>query len=171
MARSGMTLVGDWAKVLAHLGDLGGRITRELGQATVRLAADAPGDVREAMARATTPALHPFTVEQKGSNVPLVGGALERAVVARVEPGGLGVWVGVPAGSELSMIARVQEFGYTMQVTDRQRAYLHHQGLHLSPDTLYLVIPPRPFLRPGLAQVRARARRLYREALARALRG
>lgn len=39
--------------------------------------------------------------------------------------------------------------GCRIQVTDKMRAYLHKQGLHLKDSTKYITIPERSFLRNG----------------------
>lgn len=167
----GMTLSG-WSSARARFGALGERLrgafvaaNREAGPILVR-------HVREAMEAVVRPELHPFTAETKGSEKPLSGGAMEAAVTWRANflGSGGGVWVGLPAG-EMATIGRVHEFGVTIEVTDRMRGYLHAQGLHLAPDTLAVVIPPRPFLRPGIERARAELRRLYRARLRRAASG
>ena len=47
------------------------------------------------------------------------------------------------------MIATVHEFGCTIEVTDKMRAYLNSQGLHLKKDTKVINIPQRSFIRAG----------------------
>lgn len=49
--------------------------------------------------------------------------------------------------SHILMIARVQEFGCDIQVTEKMRAYLHHRGLHLRKETTSIHIPERSFIR------------------------
>ena len=44
-------------------------------------------------------------------------------------------------------LGAVHEFGATITVTEKMRAYLHSIGIHLKPDTLSIVIPARAFLR------------------------
>lgn len=46
-------------------------------------------------------------------------------------------------------IASIQEFGCTIPVTDKMRAYLHRNGLHLKESTTEIKIPERSFLRSG----------------------
>lgn len=46
-------------------------------------------------------------------------------------------------------LAAIHEYGCDIRVTPKMRAYLHHQGLHLSPDTTEIHIPERSFLRSG----------------------
>ena len=51
--------------------------------------------------------------------------------------------------SDLTMahLGAIHEFGATIQVTDKMRAYLHHIGIHLKPETTTITIPARSFLR------------------------
>ena len=44
-------------------------------------------------------------------------------------------------------LGAIHEFGATINVTDKMRAYLHHIGIHLKPETTTSVIPTRSFLR------------------------
>ena len=47
-------------------------------------------------------------------------------------------------------LGAVHEFGCTINVTEKMRAYLHHIGIHLRKDTTSVVIPTRSFLRMPL---------------------
>lgn len=51
--------------------------------------------------------------------------------------------------SDLTMahLGAIHEFGATIQVTDKMRAYLHYLGVHLKPETTTITIPARSFLR------------------------
>jgi len=51
------------------------------------------------------------------------------------------------ADSEMLTIANVHEYGCTINVTPKMRAYLHYMGLHLKPDTETINIPERSFIR------------------------
>lgn len=44
-------------------------------------------------------------------------------------------------------LAGIHEYGCTIRVTPKMRAYLHHQGLHLKDSTTVIKIPERSFLR------------------------
>jgi hypothetical protein len=46
--------------------------------------------------------------------------------------------------------ALIQEYGATIHVTDKMRAWFRHQGFPLRKDKTTIVIPPRPFLRTAL---------------------
>ena len=50
-------------------------------------------------------------------------------------------------GDKLLMIARVQEYGVKIEVTDKMRGYLASQGLFLRGDTQYITIPERSYVR------------------------
>ena len=94
-------------------------------------------------------ALSSFTKGRKGSSKPLIDkGDLVGSVTYQVIDSN-NVFVGVKKGKEVN-IAAVHEFGCTIGVTPKMRAYLHHLGLHLKASTQYINIPPRPFLRPVL---------------------
>jgi len=58
------------------------------------------------------------------------------------------VKVGVFSG-EHAWLAAIHEYGCTIPVTAKMRAYLHHIGVHLKPSTTQIVIPERSFLRAG----------------------
>jgi phage gpG-like protein len=51
--------------------------------------------------------------------------------------------------SDLTMahLGAIHEFGATIQVTEKMRAYLHHIGVHLKSETTTITIPARSFLR------------------------
>ena len=51
--------------------------------------------------------------------------------------------------SKMLMIARVQEYGVEIEVTEKMRIYLHVIGLHLKSDTDKITIPERSFIRAG----------------------
>jgi hypothetical protein len=48
---------------------------------------------------------------------------------------------------EIAKFAAVNEFGVKIRVTNKMRAYLHSEGLHLKSDTTEIVIPERSFIR------------------------
>lgn len=49
-------------------------------------------------------------------------------------------------GTSIGFIARVQNNGAYINVTDKQRAFLHYLGIHLKDSTGQIIIPPRPFM-------------------------
>lgn len=62
---------------------------------------------------------------------------------------GMKINVGYVKGGEMAWLASIHEYGCTIKVTPKMRAYLHHQGLHLKKTTKEIVIPERSFLRAG----------------------
>lgn len=50
---------------------------------------------------------------------------------------------------EMAWLAGIHEYGLHIKVTDKMRAYLHRQGLHLKKSTTEIIIPERSFLRTG----------------------
>ena len=61
---------------------------------------------------------------------------------------GSGVEVGVLKG-EQKWLAGIHEYGCDIPVTEKMRAFLHSQGLHLKDSTTHIHIPERSFLRTG----------------------
>lgn len=59
------------------------------------------------------------------------------------------VSVGVLGGGENALLASIHEYGCQILVTEKMRAYLHGQGLHLKKTTTHITIPERAFLRNG----------------------
>ena len=109
-----------------------------------------------------------LTIERKGSSKPLINhGDLVGSVTYQVIDS-KNIFVGVKKGKEAN-IAAVHEFGCTIGVTPKMRAYLHHQGVHLRASTQYIVIPPRPFLRPVLLgdKFKAKVAEIYIQAIER----
>lgn len=53
-------------------------------------------------------------------------------------------------GWDLISNALLQEYGATIPVTPKMRAWFRHQGFPLRKDKTSIVIPPRPFLRTAL---------------------
>ena len=78
---------------------------------------------------------------------------------------GEAVEVGVFEG-ESKWLAGIHEFGCDIKVTPKMRAYLHRQGLHLSPNTTHIKIPERSFLRTGYDENRNKIMRKASKMLA-----
>lgn len=161
-----MELIGPWGRAALKLTGLERRVRGKVAEVASILGETlAEGIVRE-MYR-VQPALHWFTVAKKGFPQPLIGGEMEQAVTYELQDGGFAVWAGV--AGERARVARIQEYGVTIGVTPAMRGYLHAEGLHLSASTAYIVIPPRPFVRPAFQKMRGAARQLlwraFREVL------
>lgn len=57
--------------------------------------------------------------------------------------------VNVGVHGDHAWLAAIHEYGLDIKVTDKMRAYLNTQGLHLKKSTQYIHIPERSFLRAG----------------------
>lgn len=93
--------------------------------------------------------LSEFTIARKRSTKPWVDtGELRSLITYKIEVEGQTYHVQVGIFSdEKAMIASVLEFGATIMVTPKMRAYLHHIGMHLRRDTASIHIPARPLFR------------------------
>jgi len=78
---------------------------------------------------------------------------------------------GIFGNTEQSFIATIQEFGATIKVTEKMRAFLHHKGIHLRKDTTHIEIPSRPFLRNTMDKNKERLDRINAEIEYNVLRG
>lgn len=58
----------------------------------------------------------------------------------------------------MAHLGAIHEFGATIQVTEKMRAYLHHIGIHLKPETTTITIPARSFLRDTFFNSQAKER-------------
>lgn len=74
-----------------------------------------------------------------------------------------------PESGDLEMIARVHEFGCTIRVTPKMRAFLHHKGLHLRGTTNTITIPERSFIRGGFRVNQKKFARHSKDMLIRAV--
>ena len=54
-----------------------------------------------------------------------------------------------------SWLAPIHEYGCSITVTPKMRAFLHRKGVHLRQSTTHIVIPERAFLRGGFDQCSA----------------
>ena len=50
-------------------------------------------------------------------------------------------------GASIAAYAVYNEFGATIRVTPKMRAYMHYNGVHLKSETTVINIPARPFMR------------------------
>lgn len=145
-------LIGDWDKVDAILNS--SRIDSALKKAGGKIGSYGSSEVKRGIVsgapggQAFQP-LSPMTIARKGSSKPLIDkgdllGSISYKVVDEDK-----VFIGV-SDKEEAMIAAVHEFGCTIPVTPKLRAYFHYQGIHLRTETVSLHIPSRKFLRPVL---------------------
>lgn len=73
---------------------------------------------------------------------------MTKVITTMEKMNGKKVHVGALQG-EHAWLAGIHEYGCKIPVTDKMRAYLHKQGLHLKKSTKYITIPERSFLRTG----------------------
>ena len=78
------------------------------------------------------------------SNVAKLFNKLESLNEKKIEVGILG-----KSGSDILMIANSNEFGQTINVTEKMRNYFRKFGLELKKETTKIVIPERSFIRAG----------------------
>lgn len=93
------------------------------------------------------------------------------SMIAQMEAmDGRKVKVGALSGGH-AWLAGIHEYGCTIPVTDKMRAYLHSQGLHLKQSTKVITIPERSFLRNGFDKNNNRLLRQAERAIAKVLDG
>lgn len=160
----GAQMTGNWRGASERFAAFGGFIRGELAAAQARGGEIMVQYIRAEMQSTVAPALHPYTVMQKGNDKPLSDGPMEESITSKVSPNGLTVWAGVPEGP-LVVAARANEYGAVIDVTERMRGYLHAHGLHLAGDTLTVVLPARPFIRPGILRAKPEIAREIRRGL------
>lgn len=174
-----MPLTGDWKGALKKLEDLPNEIRRRAQLAVLRAVVYYVSKVREGLltqapgGKAFQP-LHPFTLAQRpgggeGGKRLIDHADLLGAIAYSLAPDGLSGRVGVQRkvvnGKDLVNIARVQSTGAVIAVTQRMRAYLHGEGLHLKASTTHIIIPPSPFLEPVLVAERDAVTHIMQDAL------
>jgi hypothetical protein len=89
-----------------------------------------------------------------GVTVKIEGGDKYKAFLAKMSQIAGGVKAGIlegatnkAGGANIASYAFWNEFGTTIPVTPKMRAYMHYNGVHLKKDTTSISIPPRPFMR------------------------
>lgn len=152
-------LDGDWDKLANLLNPA--RMKSKLEMAAKKVGAYGASAVKKGIVSGApggekfTP-LSPVTIANKGSSKPLIDNGDLVGSVTYATPDTNTVFIGVRKsakskdGGALANIAAVHEFGCTIKVTPKMRAYLHYQGIHLKASTQYITVPPRPYLRPTL---------------------
>ncbi len=90
--------------------------------------------------------------------------ALNKFIASIKDLDGRAVKAGVPDG-EQAWLAGIHEFGVNIAVTPKMRAWLHANGLHLSPNTTSIHIPERSFLRNGFDASRGEVKKQAERAL------
>lgn len=64
--------------------------------------------------------------------------------------------ISVGVMGENAWLASIHEYGCRIRITDKMRAWLHRNGLHVKDSTTEIVIPERSFLRSGYDECRER---------------
>ena len=169
---------GDWGKVAnifnpARMREMLGQAGKKVGLAGV--AAVKKGIVSGAPGGQRFQPILSFTAEAKGSTKPLIDHGDLVGSITHETPDINTVWIGVKKASagrngNMANIAAVHEFGCTIRVTPRMRAYLHFRGLHLRPETEYIRIQERSLLRATLndPEFRQKVGEIYLRALSEA---
>ncbi|MBR0096877.1 MAG: hypothetical protein IJP88_06820 [Synergistaceae bacterium] len=148
-------LEGSWDKLNVILNP--DRLRRKLNQTAARVGNYGVKLIKEGIVSGAPNGVkfadnHPYTIARKGSSKPLINKGDLLGSVTYAVPEVNSVFIGVKksakGGANAANIAAVHEFGCTIKVTPKMRAYLHHNGLHLKKSTQYIHIPPRPFLSP-----------------------
>ena len=93
--------------------------------------------------------LHEFTIQMKGTSVPLISTSDFRDSFRYEKVSSTMLWIGSD-----SKIAPIHQFGVTITVTDKMRNYLAALGFHVKASTVYITIPERPVFRPALEQLK-----------------
>jgi hypothetical protein len=57
------------------------------------------------------------------------------------------IHVGILGNAELAVVARSNEYGAKITISEKMRNYLNYLGLHLKKTTKYIIIPERSFFR------------------------
>ena len=87
--------------------------------------------------------------------VKVTGGTKYQAFLAKMAQIAGGVKAGIfgnatqakIGGANIASYAFWNEFGTTIRVTPKMRAYMHYRGVHLKKETTAIKIPARPFMR------------------------
>ena len=164
-------LSGDWNRIDEILNPA--KIAEGMRQAAARVGNYGASEVKKGIVSGspggkTFKPNSPLTIARKGSSKPLIDkGDLVGSITYQIIDSD-NVFIGVKKGKEAN-IAAVHEFGCTIKVTPKMRAYLHYQGVHLKPSTQMIYIPARPFLRPVLdsSDFRAKVAEIYIQAIER----
>ena len=172
-------LTGDWGKLNSVLNP--SKLRASMKQCASRVGNYGASEVKKGIVSGapggeTFTPLSAITIARKGSSKPLINhGDLVGSVTYQTFNNENSVFIGVKKGvkrknnqdSEMVQIAAVHEFGCTIAVTPKMRAYLHRIGIHLKSTTQYIHIPARPFLRPVLTSQKFHdeIRNIYTQAL------
>lgn len=167
-------LIGDWDKAIRLLSPK--YMQQTLLKAANRAGVFAAGEVKRGITSGapggkTFASLSQWTIAQKKSSKPLINyGDLRNSATYQVnspEEVIVGVKKSVRGKKGDVNIAAVHEYGCTIKVTDKMRAYLHYQGIHLKASTQFIRIPERSYLRATINDpaFRKRLREIYTQTI------
>ena len=108
------------------------------------------------------PPLHPATIKNKGSSKQLQDTGELLSQIAFFTPLDNHDIVEVGIFGSRAKVAKWHEFGKDIDVTPKMRAYLHHIGIHLNPNTDKIHIPERSFLRTALAENEKKVKKIVK---------
>lgn len=180
---TGVTLTGDWFRVPQKLHAFTERLQEKLRKATLQNAVGLKGQIQEGIVNqapgghrlaAISSATAMLRGDTSGTGKALLDhGDLLAAIAYVVAPDGMSARVGVKRsarqeGKDLNNIAAILTKGAHVKVTPKMRAWLHYHGVHLKPETVEIIIPPRPFLEPAYYAYREKMRARYKAAIAEA---
>lgn len=178
----GVDMIGDWARTARILANMDERLRRAYRRGLTRVGLYAERQLKMGM-RDSAPGgkryapNHPFTVRQKGSSKPLIRHGDLLGAITHQTVDSATVFVGVKrfarsqGGEPTVNIAAIHELGngqggdLLIRVTQKMRAYLHRQGLHLKPTTQYIRIPRRPTFEPVMEAEQERFVEIFSQAV------
>lgn len=181
--------VGDWDEAAKILDGLAERYRAALVTGLYRAGQVLRDETRKGI-RSGAPGgetfapLSELTIRTKGSSKPLIDyGDLLNSITYQVNKDRLWVFVGVlrtarskrpdsPHETYLANIARVHEEGAVIPVTPKMRRFFFARwGIRLKASTTHIVIPARPFLRPTFRKYAPEVAKMFRQLVARVLKG
>lgn len=173
-------LAGDWNRLDEILNPA--RLVEGIRQAAARVGNYGASEVKKGIVSGspggqTFAPNSPLTIARKKSSSPLIAQSdLVGSITYQIVDDAKSVFVGVKKGAkrkdngkDIAEIAAVHEFGCTIPVTRKMRAYFRHQGINFKASTQYIHIPARPFLRPVLnsSDFKAKVAEIYIQAIER----
>lgn len=85
-----------------------------------------------------------FNVKVDVNNIPKILSNIDELNSKNLEVG-----LFAPEGSDLFIIGMANEYGAHIPVSNKMRAYMHYQGVHLKKTTTEIEIPERSYIRAG----------------------
>lgn len=74
-------------------------------------------------------------------------------------------------GTSIGFVARIQNNGAHINVTNKQRKFLHYLGIHLKNSTGQIIIPPRPFMDNAKDRVKKEGHQILQQEILRVFEG